>query len=468
MLCVSLSGCLDDEQAQNTPEPTGGGFVDDNPGGGGFVDDEPDVEPPAGCGDGTLDTNAGEVCEGADLNGASCDSLGLGEGTLACTTRCTFNTSGCAEPLAQSVCGDGTLADDEVCEPGRVTQSCADLDDFDGGELGCTTECTLDTSACTSCGDGRVQGDELCDGDDLAGQSCEALNPERPFGALRCHSDCTFDTSACDSFRDQDGDGVADADDPAVDDFTVCGDDDDDGCDDCSLRGQFAPEDDGLDTDGDGRCELPLDYDCMNGENADQDPNRLDACIMLTHVNNDRAHFSQESNNAAPVAWSEEIWAVAMAHSRDMCDRGFFDHRNPDGQSPSDRAAEEGLNFGVAENIALNFDAGAAQYAFMNEPTCVGHRGNILDPRMTEVGIGYHVCDRPTSEYRWGEHHHVTQNFRMNFMIGTAPYCSNDATHCEVPADPPTTAVCPDQLIQWGFCPTPSADMLPQWGCQQD
>jgi hypothetical protein len=232
--------------------------------------------------------------------------------------------------------------------------------------------------------------------------------------------------------------------------------------------GRSAPEQDGLDVDEDGQCELPLDYECINGENAGQDPNRLDACIMLTHVNADRAQYAQESNGAAPVSWSEEIWAVAIAHSKDMCNRGFFDHTNPDGDGPGDRAAASGLDFGFAENIAVNFDAGAAQYAFMNEPTCVGHRGNVLNPKMTEVGIGYHVCNRDTDAYRWGQHHHVTQNFRMTFSIDASPFCERASTHCEVPPDPPTTATCPDQLVEWGFCPAPTSAMLPQWGCADD
>ncbi|MFO0600003.1 MAG: hypothetical protein U0228_32130 [Myxococcaceae bacterium] len=41
-----------------------------------------------------------EVCDGKDLGNASCASLGQGEGTLRCTPRCTFDTSGCA-PVSQ-------------------------------------------------------------------------------------------------------------------------------------------------------------------------------------------------------------------------------------------------------------------------------------------------------------------------------------------------------------------------------
>ncbi|MFC1647663.1 DUF4215 domain-containing protein [Patescibacteria group bacterium] len=46
------------------------------------------------CGNGTIDGD--EECDGANLNGATCTSQGHGDGTLSCTTICTFNTSQCS------------------------------------------------------------------------------------------------------------------------------------------------------------------------------------------------------------------------------------------------------------------------------------------------------------------------------------------------------------------------------------
>lgn len=55
----------------------------------------PAVKGAAFCGDATL--GAGEQCEGSNLDGASCTSLGFsGGGTLACGPGCRFETSGCA------------------------------------------------------------------------------------------------------------------------------------------------------------------------------------------------------------------------------------------------------------------------------------------------------------------------------------------------------------------------------------
>jgi hypothetical protein len=46
------------------------------------------------CGNGIIE--GGEDCEGDDLGGATCESLGYGPGTLSCDIACSFDTSGCS------------------------------------------------------------------------------------------------------------------------------------------------------------------------------------------------------------------------------------------------------------------------------------------------------------------------------------------------------------------------------------
>jgi hypothetical protein len=51
--------------------------------------------PVGNCGNGVID--AGEQCDGGNLQGFDCQSLGLNGGTLACDdTMCTFDTSMCS------------------------------------------------------------------------------------------------------------------------------------------------------------------------------------------------------------------------------------------------------------------------------------------------------------------------------------------------------------------------------------
>ena len=49
------------------------------------------------CGDGIVNSPT-EACDGADLAGKTCESLGRGSGTLRCGATCIFDTSGCTTP----------------------------------------------------------------------------------------------------------------------------------------------------------------------------------------------------------------------------------------------------------------------------------------------------------------------------------------------------------------------------------
>ncbi len=54
------------------------------------------------CGDGLVEGL--EVCDGTDLNGATCESRGFGPGTLSCAADCTgWDTSACGDPVSCDV-----------------------------------------------------------------------------------------------------------------------------------------------------------------------------------------------------------------------------------------------------------------------------------------------------------------------------------------------------------------------------
>jgi len=405
-----------------------------------------------------------EDCEPSIALTDDCASLGFDGGTLTCRNNCSFETNACFR------CGDGVVSGPETCDGTALDgQTCLSRG-FTSGSLTCGSTCQFDESACFKCGDGVIGGTEECDGATLGGKTCATQTPATPAGMLRCSATCQFDTSSCalPSPTDADNDGVVDNQDPFPNDNTRCGDADADQCDDCSVLGVKNVGNDGYDVDGDGQCEIPLAYECMNGANAGADPFRLEACVTFSLINLDRAHFPLEAGNAGPVAWSEAIWAVANAHAVDMCTRGYFAHNTPEGLDPSARAAAAGLPYGLAENIAVNLDPQAAEYGFMEEPTCTGHRGNVLEKRAIEVGVGYFKCNRPTSEYQWGQHHHVVHDFRWDFNQSSSAWCGMAANDCEIPPNPPSVAVCPQNLIGFGFCPVPSAQTLQGWSCPND
>jgi len=114
---------------------------------------------------------------------------------------------------------------------------------------------------------------------------------------------------------------------------------------------------------------------------------------MLQLVNRDRAdpaNYPETHGRAVPLRWNDQLAAVARAHCLDMLNQGYFSHVDPQGRSVAGRVEAAGLAWQeVGENIAIYPTVASAEAAFMNEPKFAkNHRGNILNPGFTEVGIG--------------------------------------------------------------------------------
>ena len=62
-----------------------------------------------GCGDNIVQTGLGEQCDGVDLNGTTCSSLGFGSGILSCRTSCIFETNLCGSSSGGSSTGPGSV-----------------------------------------------------------------------------------------------------------------------------------------------------------------------------------------------------------------------------------------------------------------------------------------------------------------------------------------------------------------------
>lgn len=74
-----------------------------------------------------------------------------------------------------------------------------------------------------------------------------------------------------------------------------------------------------------------------------------------------------------------------------MADRGYFDHTDPDGDTPWDRADQAGVKNLGGENIARGqADAQAVMASWMASE---GHRENILNCDYKTIGIGAHFAD---------------------------------------------------------------------------
>jgi hypothetical protein len=141
------------------------------------------------CGDQTID--ADEECDGSQLGDASCESLGFEGGLLGCTSLCTLDTSDCSCPAGFSCTVDSD------CTPEATAGMC--------GTNNCT--CVLQNQECGSicvqisneCGNGIIDAGEDCDGNDLGGETCRTL--ESLAGYLRCSAACSYDTTYCTGYQ---------------------------------------------------------------------------------------------------------------------------------------------------------------------------------------------------------------------------------------------------------------------------
>ncbi len=129
---------------------------------------------------------------------------------------------------------------------------------------------------------------------------------------------------------------------------------------------------------------------------------------MWELVNRDRqdpANAAETGGKAKPLQWNEKLAAVALAHSRDMAEHHYFDHIDREGRSPFARMNAVGIHWrALAENIAINRTVSDAEASFMDEPRFQdNHRGNILGPAYTDVGIG--IVQAPNGDL------YITQDF---------------------------------------------------------
>lgn len=169
--------------------------------------------------------------------------------------------------------------------------------------------------------------------------------------------------------------------------------------------------------------------------NLDQRP-AYDWAQVAQHIHT-LTNQARQQHGLSTLAYDEELARIAARHSRDMAARQFFDHVNPDGQSPTDRAVAMGypvrrelgngmIRTGIAENIYQGYlmsgstsvvqggerrvrhrwldgeaIAALAVEGWMNSP---GHRENILTADHLAEGIGIAIG----ADYAV----YITQNFR--------------------------------------------------------
>jgi uncharacterized protein YkwD len=110
---------------------------------------------------------------------------------------------------------------------------------------------------------------------------------------------------------------------------------------------------------------------------------------------------------AEPLSMSPELRCSARLHSKDMAERGFFDHTNPDGVDPFARMAAAGYSGSSGgENIAMGQPS--PTQVVQGWMSSDGHCRNIMSPNFTLIGVGYY--SQPGAS-PWFGGHYWTQNF---------------------------------------------------------
>ncbi|XZF77130.1 CAP domain-containing protein [Bacillus sp. AL-1R] len=89
-----------------------------------------------------------------------------------------------------------------------------------------------------------------------------------------------------------------------------------------------------------------------------------------------------------PFTVNATLSKTARLKSQDMTDKNYFDHNSPTYGSPFDMMKQFGISYNyAAENIAKGQRTPEEVVtAWMNS---AGHRANILNPNLNQIGVGY-------------------------------------------------------------------------------
>ena len=122
----------------------------------------------------------------------------------------------------------------------------------------------------------------------------------------------------------------------------------------------------------------------------------------------DETNIYRSQYGCPPLTLNQQLVSAAQGHSDDMALNDFFSHTGSDGSSPWQRISSTGYDYTqAAENIAAGHStAQAVVEGWMNSD---GHRANILNCALREIGIGYYNLADDTGAINY--HYYWTQVF---------------------------------------------------------
>jgi len=104
----------------------------------------------------------------------------------------------------------------------------------------------------------------------------------------------------------------------------------------------------------------------------------------------DLVNQQRQQHGCAALTRSAQLSSAATTHSQDMALHDLFSHTGSDGSTMVSRAVAAGYSYSLlAENLAAgSATAEEVVTGWMNSP---GHRANILNCNLHELGVGYYV-----------------------------------------------------------------------------
>ncbi len=113
----------------------------------------------------------------------------------------------------------------------------------------------------------------------------------------------------------------------------------------------------------------------------------------------DLTNEQRQQHGCAALVFSLQLTAAANAHSQDMALHDLFSHTGSDGSTMVSRIVATGYSYSqLAENLAAGpATAEDVVSSWMNSP---GHRANILNCDLHELGVGYYAQMDDQSDVR--------------------------------------------------------------------
>ena len=138
------------------------------------------------------------------------------------------------------------------------------------------------------------------------------------------------------------------------------------------------------------------DQDNNNNQDQDKDDNNQNDDNNSSNINGfskeqvevlNLVNKERKANGLKPLTLNKELSNVANIKSRDMIEKGYFDHTSPTYGSPFDMLKKFNISYNTAgENIAMGQKTPSeVMNSWMNSS---GHRANILNSTYTELGVG--------------------------------------------------------------------------------